>query len=205
MGQDLVKGIILDFGGVFTKSRLREVVLRRCEPQLGLEKGELRRLLFANDAWRAVSSGKASAQDYWDHVTSELAKVPPALEPFKYNPFAYEELNQRVVRLAKRLRKRYRTALCSNATLHLDTLLSDYGLRPVFDVIVNSARVGLRKPDPQIYRLTAERMGLTVEQCLLVDDKERNTLAAEALGMKAIVFRSAADLARQLDDRGITW
>ncbi|HUT16633.1 MAG TPA: HAD-IA family hydrolase [Anaerolineae bacterium] len=62
----------------------------------------------------------------------------------------------------------------------------------------------MRKPDPQIYRLTADRMGLLPEECVFVDDKERNTAVAEKLGMQAIVFRSAAQLMRQLDAFGVT-
>jgi len=165
----------------------------------------VRRLLYGNEVWRAVSIGKASAEDYWDYVSRELGgRVPTELEPFKHNPFFPEELDKRVVLLARRLHKRYKTALCSNATLHLDTLLAEHGLQPLFDVVVNSARVGLRKPDPQIYRLTVDRMGLLPEECVFIDDKERNTAVAEMLGMKAIVFRSAAQLMRQLDASGIT-
>ena len=70
--------------------------------------------------------------------------------------------------------------------------------------MVNSARVGLRKPDPQIYHLTVERMGLLPGEYVFVDDKGRNTAVAEMLGMKAIVFRSAAQLMGQLDALGVT-
>ncbi len=205
MGQNPYRGIIFDFGGVFTTTRSRDGIFRRCEAELGLSTGTVSRLLYGTEIWRAVSCGKASAEDYWDYVTSELGgRVPAELEPFKHNPFSPEELDKRMVLLARRLHKRYKTALCSNATLYLDTLLPEHGLLPLFDVVVNSARVGLRKPDPQIYRLTADRMGLLPEECVFVDDKERNTAVAEMLGMKAIVFRSAAQLVRQLDASGIT-
>ncbi len=199
MGRKVLRGIIFDFGGVFTKTRPREVILHRCEAKLGLARNELRRLLFTGEHWWAVSSGKTSTDEYWQYISDRLgAKIPAVLEPFKYNPFAYEELNGRMTALARRLHKRYKTALLSNATPYLDVLLADYGLTAIFDVIINSARVGLRKPDPEIYKLTTDRMRLLPEQCLFVDDKERNTAVAKALGMKAIVFRSAAQLARQL-------
>jgi len=61
----------------------------------------------------------------------------------------------------------------------------------------------VRKPDPAIFTLTAERLGLPVASCLLVDDKPRNTEAAEALGMPAIVFESAEQLTRALEERGL--
>jgi putative hydrolase of the HAD superfamily len=194
-----LRGIIFDFGGVFTKTWHRKAMLRRCEDELGLGRGELANLLFAGQHWWAVSTGKVATEEYWEAVRNVLGgRVPAELEPFEYNPFAYEGLNQRMIRLARRLHKHYRTALLSNAMPYLDTLLAEHGLTELFDVVVNSARVGLRKPDVAIYELTVERMGLPAPQCLFVDDKERNTRVAQGLGMKAIVFRSAADLMRRL-------
>jgi len=199
MEPQAAKGIIFDFGGVFTKIRPREVILRRCEAELGLSKGELESLLFTGEDWWAVSTGEISAEEYWHRVHNVLRdRVPASLEPFKHNPFAYEELNMRMITLGRRLHKRYRTALLSNATVYLDHLLAKHGLTTLFDVVVNSARVGLRKPDPEIFKLTVDKMGLLPTQCLFVDDKERNTKVAEALGMAAIVFRSAAQLMQQL-------
>jgi putative hydrolase of the HAD superfamily len=199
MERRALRGVILDFGGVFTKTRRHKLILRRCEAELGLAKGELASLLFAGEHWRAVSTGTISAEEYWQRIHNALGgRVPAVLEPFKHNPFAYEQLNGRMIAIARRLHKRYKTALLSNATVYLDTLLAEHGLTAMFDVIVNSARVGLRKPDPEIFKLTIDRMGLEPRQCLFVDDKERNTEVAQALGMRTIVFRSAAHLMRQL-------
>jgi epoxide hydrolase-like predicted phosphatase len=197
----MLKGVILDYGGVFTDTRPRQAVLRRCEEALGLAGGELTRLLFASEHWRAVSTGRISADAYWQRVREHVGKpLPDLLVPFKHNPFAYETLNGRMVKLARRLHTCYATALLSNATLLLEELLSENGLTGLFDVIVNSARVGLRKPDPEIFALTLRKMELAPKACLFVDDKERNTEVAKALGMQVVVFRSAAHLTRRLNE-----
>ena len=128
MGQNPYRGIIFDFGGVFTTTGSRDAIFHRCEAELGLSEGTVWRVLYSNDVWRSVSCGKASAEDYWDYVTRELGgRVPAELEPFKYNPFFPEELDERMVLLARQLHKRHKTALCSNATLYLDTLLAKRG------------------------------------------------------------------------------
>ena len=66
-------------------------------------------------------------------------------------------------------------------------------LDEIFEVIVDSAFVGMRKPDPPIYELTVERIGagLGAADCLFVDDVEPNVIAARELGMTAIHFRSS--------------
>ena len=174
-----MRAIIFDFGGVFTKTRSRDLVLHRCEDQLGLARGALWGLLFVGEHWWSVSTGKASAEGYWQRICDALGgQVPPALEPFKHNPFAYEELNGTMVALVRRLHRRFKIGLLSNATPYLEVLIEQKGLMDLFDIIVNSARVGLRKPDPEIYRLTVAKLELEPQQCLFVDDKERNTEVA---------------------------
>ena len=66
-------------------------------------------------------------------------------------------------------------------------------LDEIFEVVVDSAFVGMRKPDPEIYRLTLERLGGGIEpaDCVFVDDVDVNCEAAEALGMRAVHFLEA--------------
>jgi putative hydrolase of the HAD superfamily len=63
-------------------------------------------------------------------------------------------------------------------------------LEATFEVVVDSAWVGMRKPDPEIYRLTVERLGdgLRTEECVFVDDTDANCETARALGMHAVHF-----------------
>jgi putative hydrolase of the HAD superfamily len=77
----------------------------------------------------------------------------------------------------------------------------------LFEVIVDSAFVGMRKPEPEIYTLTLERMGggLRFEECVFLDDIEINCDAARALGMTAVRFHDNAQAIAELDaalDRG---
>jgi putative hydrolase of the HAD superfamily len=63
----------------------------------------------------------------------------------------------------------------------------------IFEVVVDSGFVGVRKPDPPIYEMTIERLGdgIAASDCLFVDDVEVNIEAARALGMTAVHFRSS--------------
>jgi putative hydrolase of the HAD superfamily len=77
----------------------------------------------------------------------------------------------------------------------------------IFEVIVDSAFVGMRKPDPRIYTLTVERLGDGVrpEDCVFIDDIEVNCQAARELGMKAVQFHSAEQTIAEVEallDRG---
>lgn len=81
-------------------------------------------------------------------------------------------------------------------------------IEEIFELVVDSSTVGMRKPEPEIYELTTERLGVDAADCLFIDDFEHNCEAAQALGMTAIVYRDAdqaiADIQAALGDGGGT-
>lgn len=69
----------------------------------------------------------------------------------------------------------------------------------MFDAIVISGEVGLRKPEPEIYRYAADRLGLTPNQCVFVDDMKHNVVGAKAVGMVAVHHTSYDETRRELE------
>lgn len=103
-----------------------------------------------------------------------------------------------VVALLRRARTHVPLVLVTNATLQLDDDLALLGLTDLADAVVSSAVERVAKPDPAIYRVAAERVGVPVERCLFVDDRQENIDAATALGMAGALYREPADLRRAL-------
>jgi putative hydrolase of the HAD superfamily len=68
----------------------------------------------------------------------------------------------------------------------------------LFEVVVDSAFVGMRKPEPGIYHLTLERLDLPAEACAFVDDLEPNCAAARELGLTAVRFQDTDQAIRDL-------
>jgi putative hydrolase of the HAD superfamily len=82
----------------------------------------------------------------------------------------------------------YKTGLLTNISRDGEAQFRElFPVDELFDVIVDSSKVGLRKPDPEIYRLTCTRLGLAPERCLFIDDLLCNVEAASALGMETIL------------------
>jgi epoxide hydrolase-like predicted phosphatase len=86
------------------------------------------------------------------------------------------------------------TALVSNSWRE-----DDYDVDELFDEIVLSGAIGIRKPDPRIYALAAERLGVAPERCVFVDDLGGNLKPAKALGMTTIRHTSASSTIPQLE------
>lgn len=205
MPQPSIQALVFDYGGVFSVDRVSQAILACYDRLLGWPSGTLMQRLLAGPAWEAASRGEISLAVYWERVGAELeSRLPPGFARFREGPFAVEPLNPKMVDLARQLKRRYRLALCSNALITLRAELEvEPALLGLFDVIVISAEVGLRKPDPRVFELTAELLHLPLAACLLIDDKPRNTLAAQAIGMPAITFTSPQQLLQELSQRGL--
>jgi len=93
----------------------------------------------------------------------------------------------------------------SNWSLETFPLVRDrFSFLSLFEKIFLSGEYGMAKPDPRFYRKAIEQTGLPVDQLLFVDDNPRNVFAAEALGLRSTVFKSATQLRGALAEMGLT-
>ena len=146
-------------------------------PLFRLERGEISERQFLED----LSWG----------LEEELGHRP-TLHGFREIYFRALHGNTPMLELMRELREGgYRMAILTNNVREWEPLWrSKLPVDEIFEVIVDSAWVGMRKPDPAIYTLTAEQLELAPEVCLFVDDNELNVQAARELGMHAVHFRS---------------
>ncbi|MDH6135594.1 putative hydrolase of the HAD superfamily [Kitasatospora sp. MAA4] len=138
-----------------------------------------------DDQWRAAVVADLTASCGSADRAGAAVAAWSAMQP---------RVDQEVVDLLTRARRTTTLALLSNATTRLEQDLDRQGLAALADVVVNTARAGVAKPDPRIYRIAAERVGVAVERCLFVDDSLDNVLAAREVGMGAVHFRGVEDL-----------
>ncbi len=193
------KAVISDFGGVLTTPLIQSFVAfqdqtgiametlgsamqRTAErdgshPLFELEKGELTEALFL--------------ERIADELEPELGHRP---EMHRFSEIYFEALhpNPPMIELMRELKGRgLRMALLTNNVREWEPLWrSMVPIDDLFEVVVDSAFVGCRKPDPVIYEILLERIGLGGDQCLFVDDVEVNCEAARKLGMTAVHFRA---------------
>jgi putative hydrolase of the HAD superfamily len=200
-----IQAFILDFGGVFTCSDVIASWLRGYDELLGLAPGTLLTTLYSGENWEMASTGQMTREAFWERVGVPLeTRLPAEFSRLRRGLFHVEPINEEMVALAGRLKARYRLALCSNALADLQEVLAERpDIAGLFDATVISWVIGLRKPDPAILSLSAQRLNLPVSACMLVDDKPRNTNVALAMGMQAIVFETAAQVEGELMTRGL--
>lgn len=172
---------------------------------LGLELEEMWRLFYDSDAWRLARVGQITDQEFWDRNLTPFGITDPAAqEEFAERTFAHKEVNPAMRALLDDLRGRLRLAIISNATKTLEAILEErYQVTPYFEVIINSARVGVPKPEPEIFHIALERLGLRPEQTVFIDDQQRNVDAAAEMGIHANLFTDVPTLRSFLEELGV--
>ena len=183
-----LRGVIFDFGGVLID--MRWDVSAGLEDAHGLPRHALLDTLYRTPTWREIERGLGDLRAWRADAHRLLeARAGRALPRLHDAWIAARHLIRANVLFARRLRPAYRTAILSNADHSLRGRLRELGMLDLFDTVVSSAEEGMAKPDAEIYRRAAERIGLRPEACVFVDDYEANVRAAEAIGMKGVVYR----------------
>ncbi|HEU0298763.1 MAG TPA: HAD-IA family hydrolase [Longimicrobium sp.] len=102
----------------------------------------------------------------------------------------WSSVRERTAETLDELRRRgYRLGVISNADGRVEALLETVGLRPHFELVIDSGAVGIDKPDPRIFRMAAERMGVQPHEAVYVGDiYEIDVQGARAAGMHAILI-----------------
>jgi glucose-1-phosphatase len=203
----VIKAIIVDVGGVILHER-DHAKRFEWEARLGLPKGELDRIVFDSAPAAHAASGQVQASEVWREVGGVLGLTATQIAELQYDYWSCEVLDSALVSFLQGLRPRYRISILTNAwsdarTIHNSRFKFDSWL----DGAIYSAEVRLLKPDPRIYRLALDQLGLAAHACIYVDDKSTNVEAAESLGMFGVCYRNTeqtiADIQELLANQSI--
>ena len=190
--------LISDFGGVLTTPLQEGFLAYQQEAGVSLE--ELGTAMahateeHGDHPLFMLERGEITEAEFWSRLERHLG-AHFDLDRLRALFFELLEPNPPMIELVRELRGRdIRAALLTNNVREWEPLWRSKlpEVEELFDVIVDSAFVGLRKPDPAIYSLTLERLGgVAPERCVFVDDLDVNCDTARELGMTAVRFESA--------------
>jgi putative hydrolase of the HAD superfamily len=203
-----VEAVISDFGGVLTSPLVEAFASVQTEldylpEEIGLA---VRHAHERNGSHplHELELGRITEGEFLGALESGLVAVTGRtipLQGFAERYFAAMTPNEELIDYYRGLRERgVRLAILTNNVREWDARWR--ALVPVddlFELVVDSAFVGMRKPDAGIYELTLERLGLPAPACVFIDDLEPNVAAARAIGLHGIHFRDTGQVIGELD------
>jgi epoxide hydrolase-like predicted phosphatase len=203
----VIKAVISDFGGVLTSPLFHSFAAWQRESGLSFEalgtaiaKAEQR--TGAHPLYE-LEKGTITEARFLELLEAELGDGV-SLSGMREVYFEHLHPNRPMIEFMATLRGRgLRMALLTNNVRewepHWRAMLPE--IDEIFETVVDSAFVGMRKPDPAIYELTLERLsgGIAASDCVFVDDVDVNCDAARELGMQAVLFQEAEQAIREIE------
>jgi epoxide hydrolase-like predicted phosphatase len=187
-----VRGLLVDFGGVLTTNVFQS--FKEFAAGEGLPPDTIKRA-FKEDRealalLRRLEKGELDAPEFEPLFAERIGVKGDRIEGLVERLFAGVGPEERMLGAVKAAHDNgIKTGLISNSWGGSGIHYDGTPLEELFDAVVISGDVGMHKPQPEIFRLGAERIGVPPEDCVFVDDLRENCAGAEAVGMKAILHR----------------
>lgn len=189
-----VRAVIFDFGGVLSTSPFE--AFTRYERDNGLPEGLIRRLNATNpdhNAWAKLERSEVDLAGFAELFEAEALAAGHDVDGAAVLGLLSGDLRPQMLEALRRCHDRLKTALLTNNFVPLDARHDATGrsrqvgvILDHFDVVVESSRVSLRKPDPAIYRLVCDELGVEPAEAVFLDDLGINLKPARAMGITTI-------------------
>ena len=193
----MIRAIVCDFGGVLTSPLIGSFARYQDHAGIPLESlGKAMAAIAERDGAHPLfelECGRMTEPVFLDKLSATLSEDLGRHVPMhEFSAHLWDGLhrNEPMIELMGELRDAgYRMALLTNNVREWEPRWrSMMPVDEVFELVVDSAFVGMRKPDRAIYELTVERLGVPADECLFVDDFAHNCAAAREVGMTAVVY-----------------
>jgi putative hydrolase of the HAD superfamily len=202
----MLEAVIWDFGGVLTSSPFE--AFARFEREHGLPPDIIRRTNASNhheNAWAKFERAEVDLETFDRLFAAESKALGAEVRGKDVLPLLSGDLRPEMVEALKRIKSRFRTGCITN-NLPANAIGSASGrslyiaeVMVLFDHVIESARIGLRKPDPRIYRMMLEALGVDPKNCVYLDDLGVNLKPAREMGMATIKVVNASQALAELE------
>jgi putative hydrolase of the HAD superfamily len=202
----MIEAVIWDFGGVLTTSPFEAIA--RFERERGLPVDIIRRTNAINhheNAWAKFERAEVDIEAFDELFAAESRALGAEVRGKDVLPLLMGDLRPDMVEALKRIKAKFRTGCITN-NLPANTMGSTSGrtlyiaeVMVLFDHVIESAKIGLRKPDPRIYHMMVDALKVDPKTCVYLDDLGVNLKPAREMGMTTIKVVSAAQAIGELE------
>lgn len=182
-----IKAVFFDLGGVILRTEYQAPREHLAE-RLNLTYEDVYKAVFESETSRKASLGAVGIDEHWSAVARKLGRPASEAKTIRDEFFAGDVIDTSLLDFIRSLRPRYTTGVISNAWPDLRAYITENKFEDAFDSLTISAEVGVMKPQPKIYQLALEQAKVRANEAAFVDDMPANVEAANALGMRGVLF-----------------
>ena len=203
----MIRAVLWDFGGVFSTSPFD--AFSRYERQNGLPEGFIRKVNTLNpddNAWARLERGEIDIAAFDAAFEAESRALGHPVPGSVVAGLLFGEIRPAMVEALRRCREHFHVACITNnfGDLGPDVVSAERGaawrdVLPLFAFVLESSKVGVRKPEPAIYTMACERLGVEPSEAVYLDDLGINLKPAKALGMTTIKVEDPVVAIRTLE------
>lgn len=195
-----ITAVLFDFGGVILSSPFE--AFDRYEREQGLPEGFLRRVNSTDpdtNAWARLERSQLDLDGFAAAFEDESAQLGHRVPGWDVLALLAGELRPEMVEVVRRCKERFKVALLTNNVTGLEMNPDMAEVLALFDVVVESSKVGVRKPDPAFYEMACELLSITPDEAVFLDDLGINLKPARAMGMSTIKVGDPARAIAELE------
>jgi putative hydrolase of the HAD superfamily len=196
-----IDAVLFDFGGVLADGPFD--AFARYEKEHGLPDGFVRRLNATDhhtNAWARLERGEIGLDVFYEEFEEEARRAGGSVDARALIACLGGELRPAMLQAVRRCREHFRTGLLTNNFVQVEGEGALGGVLELFDTIVESSVVGVRKPDPRFYVIACERLGVEPGRSVFLDDLGINLKPARELGMRTIKVTVPDDALTELEE-----
>lgn len=190
--ESIVQAVIFDVGGVIIPKPNNSLLHRNLEEAFNADSATVKKLF--DELLPKLQKGVISEDRFWELFSEKLGNPMPT----KTNNLLMGDLsatvNADVKAIINKLKKKFTLAILTDTIPLHSRYLEEHGVYSDFSPIITSPEIGVTKQSPSAATISALRLSLVPQACILVDDKSDNVEVSKAAGMKGVVFTSAQQL-----------
>lgn len=204
-----IRAVLWDFGGVILSSPFE--AFARYEAARGLPAGFIRRVNSVNphdNAWAKLERGEIDIDGFADLFEAEARALGGALSGQEVIGLLSGEIRPEMVAALRNVAGRYRTACLTNnvragngpgMARSREKAVAIAEIMTIFDAVIESSKVGVRKPEPRFYEIACETLGVRPTEAVFLDDLGINLKPARAMGMRTVKVTTPAEALAELE------
>ncbi len=199
----MIRAVLFDFGGVISSSPFE--AFAHLEAERGLPAGFIRTVNATDpdtNAWAQLERGEVDVKSFGTLWSAEAEALGHELDGRLVLERLAGEIRPQMVAAIRACQTAYQTACLTNNFTRAEAVLSEEvaAVYALFDAVLESRVLGVRKPDPRFYQLACEALGVAPDECVFLDDLGVNLKPARALGMRTIKVTDPGAALRELGE-----